>query len=249
VGPYHNPQETYVYYSLPFCSTKPVSQLEHRWDALGEVLEGNDLIYMGLDMAFRRPVWDHSKICSMKLDAETAAQFEYAVRNHYWYQLYLDDLPIWGMVGEVADTYVDDSGGETDGEALVYTHKKFSVSFNDARIIQVNLTSENPVTLSTGTQLDFTYSVEWKPTTTSFHRRFDRYLDYDFFEHQIHWFSVAARPELATGGHPHARAPLRTRRTTALADIQFLHDGHLPHGDRVAHFDAHAEEGLRKVRA
>lgn len=190
MGPYHNPQETYVYYSLPFCSTKPVSQLEHRWDALGEVLEGNDLIYMGLDMAFRRPVWDHSKICSMKLDAETAAQFEYAVRNHYWYQLYLDDLPIWGMVGEVADTYVDDSGGETDGEALVYTHKKFSVSFNDARIIQVNLTSENPVTLSTGTQLDFTYSVEWKPTTTSFHRRFDRYLDYDFFEHQIHWFSI-----------------------------------------------------------
>ena len=44
MGPYHNPQETYVYYSLPFCSTKPVSQLEHRWDALGEVLEGNDLI-------------------------------------------------------------------------------------------------------------------------------------------------------------------------------------------------------------
>ena len=48
----------------------------------------------------------------------------------------------------------------------------------------------HPVTLSTGTQLDFTYSVEWKPTTTSFHRRFDRYLDYDFFEHQIHWFSI-----------------------------------------------------------
>ena len=81
----------------------------------------------------------------------------------------------------------------------MYTHKKFSVSFNDARIIQVG-DFENPVTLSTGTQLDFTYSVEWKPTTTSFHRRFDRYLDYDFFEHQIHWFSVAARPNLRRAG-------------------------------------------------
>ena len=47
VGPYHNPQETYLYYSLPFCSTRPVDSLEHRWDGLGEVLEGNDLISSG----------------------------------------------------------------------------------------------------------------------------------------------------------------------------------------------------------
>ena len=49
----------------------------------------------------------------------------------------------------------------------------------------MNLTSENPVTLSAGTQLDFTYSVDWSLTSTPFHRRFDRYLDYDFFEHQV----------------------------------------------------------------
>ena len=49
----------------------------------------------------------------------------------------------------------------------------------------MNLTSENPVTLSAGTQLDFTYSLDWGTTTTPFHRRFDRYLDYDFFEHQV----------------------------------------------------------------
>ena len=67
VGPYHNPQETYVYYSLPFCSTKPVELLEHRYDALGEVLEGNDLISSGLRFRFQEPVNDHSKICSMKL--------------------------------------------------------------------------------------------------------------------------------------------------------------------------------------
>ena len=72
VGPYHNPQETYVYYSLPFCSTKPVDQLEHRWDGLGEVLEGNDLISSGLQFRFREPVSDHSKICTIKLDSESS---------------------------------------------------------------------------------------------------------------------------------------------------------------------------------
>ena len=54
-----------------------------------------------------------------------------------------------------------------------------------AQIIQVNLTSENPQPLVMGSQLEFTYSVRWAPTTISFARRFERYLDYNFFEHQV----------------------------------------------------------------
>lgn len=29
------------------------------------------------------------------------------VEHHYWYQLYLDDLPIWGMVGEAGEEHDD----------------------------------------------------------------------------------------------------------------------------------------------
>ena len=35
--------------------------------------------------------------------------------------------------------------------------------------------------------LKFTYSVEWTETTDSYATRFTRYLDLDFFQHQIHW--------------------------------------------------------------
>mmetsp|Transcript_21913 Transcript_21913/g.46431 ORF Transcript_21913/g.46431 Transcript_21913/m.46431 type:complete len:591 (+) Transcript_21913:196-1968(+) len=190
VGPYHNPQETYVYYSLPFCSSRPVDELEHRWDGLGEVLEGNDLISSGLKLRFREPVRQHTKVCQMKLDEESSSQLQYAVHNHYWYQWYIDDLPVWGMVGEVSLNDGESVEAEPNGEALVYTHKKFSISYNGNQIIQVNLTSENPVTLGEEAQLEFTYSVDWVPTELTFSRRFDRYLDYDFFEHQIHWFSI-----------------------------------------------------------
>lgn len=62
VGPYHNPQETYVYYSLPFCSTKPIDQLEHRWDGLGEVLEGNDLVNSGIPFRYREPTKEYTKV-------------------------------------------------------------------------------------------------------------------------------------------------------------------------------------------
>ena len=90
---------------------------------------------------------------------------------------------------------------------------------------QVNLTSENPVTLSAGTQLDFTYSVEWSATSTSFHRRFDRYLDYDFFEHQV---GVPTERSTAPGQRPvaHSSGPALLRRTDPLVlDLQLVHDG------------------------
>lgn len=37
----------------------------------------------------------------MTLTKESAAEFELAVDRQYWYELVLDDLPMWGMVGEV----------------------------------------------------------------------------------------------------------------------------------------------------
>lgn len=50
VGPYNNPQETYNYYSLPFC--QPSDNPAHKWGGLGEVLGGNELIDSQLDIKF-----------------------------------------------------------------------------------------------------------------------------------------------------------------------------------------------------
>ena len=69
---YVNPQETYGYYSLPVGSTRAVDSLEHRYDGLGEVLEGNDLISSGLRFRYTEP--ESSKICSVTLDSSTAAE-------------------------------------------------------------------------------------------------------------------------------------------------------------------------------
>lgn len=54
----------------------------------------------------------------------------------------------------------------------------------------MNLTSENPVSIDVGRKIQFTYSVNWVESSKPFQSRFDRYLEYDFFEHRIHWFSV-----------------------------------------------------------
>ena len=52
VGPYHNRQETYTYFSLPFCKG-PKQEISHYHETLGEALQGVELEFSGLEIAFK----------------------------------------------------------------------------------------------------------------------------------------------------------------------------------------------------
>lgn len=92
---------------------------------------------------------------------------------------------MWGMIGK---TLRDEAHGRM--EQHIFTHRTISVAYNGDRIVEANLTSENPVPIEEGKALHFTYSVKWHSSDKQFADRFNRYLDYNFFEHRIHWFSV-----------------------------------------------------------
>lgn len=71
------------------------------------------------------------------------------------------------------------------------------------QIIQVNLTTDGPVLVAPNATLTFKYSVAWQPTRTPFTRRFERYLDYTFFEHKVgtgpqgrSWHTISPRRPL-----------------------------------------------------
>ncbi|KAK5837217.1 hypothetical protein PVK06_013027 [Gossypium arboreum] len=176
VGPYNNPQETYNYYSLPFCH--PGTNPAHKWGGLGEVLGGNELIDSQIDIKFQKNV-DKSTICQLELDEVKVRQFKDAIENSYWFEFFM------GFVGELHPDKNSDNG-----KHVLYTHKNIVIKYNKDQIIHVNLTQESPKPLEAGRVLDMTYSVKWLQTNVTFARRFDVYLDYPFFEHQIHWFSV-----------------------------------------------------------
>ncbi|KAH1030747.1 hypothetical protein J1N35_042921 [Gossypium stocksii] len=182
VGPYNNPQETYNYYSLPFCH--PGTNPAHKWGGLGEVLGGNELIDSQIDIKFQKNV-EKSTICQLELDEAKVREFKDAIENSYWFEFFMDDLPLWGFVGELHPDRNSDNG-----KHVLYTHKNIIIKYNKDQIIHVNLTQESPKPLEAGRIFDLTYSIKWIPTNVTFARRFDVYLDYPFFEHQIHWFSV-----------------------------------------------------------
>ena len=64
---------------------------------LGEILEGNDLQNSDIPVKFRENV-EHAVVCTMTVDDQSAQLLAYAVSNHYWYQMFVDELPVWGMV-------------------------------------------------------------------------------------------------------------------------------------------------------
>ena len=126
-------------------------------------------------------------MCTKQITAQDSEAFKEAIKRHYWYQLFLDDLPIWGMVGE-SELATDSKSASS---IYIYTHQVFTISYNKDRVIEVNMTTENPVLLSNKPEdINFIYSVNWVQTNKSFKKRFEKYLENDFFEHQIHWFSV-----------------------------------------------------------
>lgn len=179
IGPYHNRQETYEYYSLPFCKGEKKA-ISHYHETLGEALQGVELEFSGLDIQFKKDT-PLTRYCSVTLNEQDFNAFKYALKNRYWYQMYVDDLPIWGIVGEA---------GEQDDDLYIWTHKKFEIGYNEDQIVEVNLISEHKVKLTKGGELPFTYEVKWKQSTTPFHDRYDKYLDPGFFQHRIHWFSI-----------------------------------------------------------
>jgi len=177
VGPYHNRQETYSYFSLPFCHGPKVT-ISHYHETLGEALQGTELEHSGLNVEFRTNV-PKTEYCQVNLDETTLKSFMYAVKNHYWYQMYVDDLPVWGIVGD-----------NEAGVMHLWTHKKLEIGYNGKSIVDVNLTSDGKVELKKDAKIHFTFEVVWKESDVPFVDRFDKYLDPNFFQHRIHWFSI-----------------------------------------------------------
>ena len=152
IGPFHNPTEIYAYYDLPYCHPDHGIERRKRPAGIGEILEGYELRNSGLKMHFAQDI-KNEEVCEMTLDKKSADRFISAVNQQYWYELVIDDLPMWGMVGE---SLMGDSGTP---EKHIFTHRTVSITYNKNQIIEVNLTSELPVSIEEGKLLQVSYIV------------------------------------------------------------------------------------------
>ncbi|XP_066396442.1 transmembrane 9 superfamily member 2-like [Miscanthus floridulus] len=189
VGPFHNPSETYRYFDLPFCSPEKVRE---KSEALGEVLNGDRLVDAPYKLDFRFEV-ESKAVCSKKLTVEDVVKFRNAVAKDYYFQMYYDDLPLWGFIGKV------EKGGKADPSEwkyYLYRHIIFDILYNNDRVIEINVHTDQSalvdLTEDKETNVEFLYSVKWKETPTPFEKRMEKYSSSSNMPHhlEVHWFSI-----------------------------------------------------------
>lgn len=200
-GPFANPAETYQYYDLPFCRLGgDDSELKHKREGLGEVVDGNRQIHTPYDLSFRVDR-EHTVLCTKELTQKEVQKFRKAVMRNYYYNMFYDDLPIWGFVGKVEN--VKKPGGLLDTQYYLFTHVHFDIMYNEDRIIEINVRADpkqtvdiSPLVASRveGQQVpaEFTYSVKWKETNIPYAERMNKYRKEQFLPKnlEIHWFSI-----------------------------------------------------------
>ena len=191
VGPYNNPQETFNYFTLPFCK-QGREHIQRKFGSLGNVLMGNELVKSNLHHFKFLEDMPKTSYCEQVLTKQDVEKMIDVIDQNYWFEFYVDDLPIWGFIGKPTKASSDQGQGQQE-TASMYTHQKFVIGHNGDRIIHVHLTMMDPVLLDATRdeqRMTFTYEVTYEDTTNSFHRRYEQYLDFNFFQHKIHWFSV-----------------------------------------------------------
>ncbi|KAF3792921.1 Transmembrane 9 superfamily member 2 [Nymphaea thermarum] len=189
VGPFHNPSETYRYYDLPFCIPEHVTEKK---EYLGEVLNGDRLVDAPYQLDFRVDK-ESEVLCKKTLSKEDVAKFKDAVLKDYYFQMYYDDLPIWGFIGRVEK---DDKTDPGEFRYLLYKHIHFDISYNQDHVIEINVQTDPNLAIDISEEkeieTEFLYSVKWKETEIPFDRRMDKFSHSSSTpQHlEIHWFSI-----------------------------------------------------------
>ncbi|XP_039173987.1 transmembrane 9 superfamily member 4 [Eucalyptus grandis] len=77
--------------------------LDEKQETLGEILNGDRLVTAPYEVKFLQGK-DQEVACAKKLTSEEVSQIQAAIKQFYIFQMYCDDLPIWGYKGKVEES-------------------------------------------------------------------------------------------------------------------------------------------------
>merc|ERR1719478_1349986 len=147
VGPYGNPSEQYEYYTLPFCAPKEEERKPHH---LGEILVGDRMMKTLYVLPFLIS-FEKRTLCSYTLKSKEIEMFQKAIDEDYYFEMFYDDLPVHGFIGEKTTEVVN---GANVTMYSLYTHYIFTIGHNGEQVLEIQW-GHDPQS-----NLDITDSVE-----------------------------------------------------------------------------------------
>lgn len=175
------------------CFTFFVEPVIEKQETLGEVLNGDRLMSSLYDLKFKEDK-THAVLCHKRLTSSDIARFRDTIAQDFYFQMYYDDLPLWGFVGKVERDY-SGHGGEENAKYYLFNHLNFNVLYNADEVIAIQSLSDPSymVDISENAEIDvrFTYSVSWNLTSERSETRMDKYSQASLhpISKKIHYFS------------------------------------------------------------
>lgn len=132
-------------------------------------------------------------LCEKKLNPNDVATFRNAITNDFYFQMYYDDLPLWGFIGKIGDDWTFTN---KKPKYYLFKHVRFDALYNENQVIEIHALGDpnHVVDITNDDEINvrFTYSVFWNATSARFVNRMERYSRASFLptHMQIHWFSI-----------------------------------------------------------
>lgn len=143
--------------------------------SLRETLNGDRLVSAPYKLEFLVEK-DSQVLCRKNLTREEVSLFRSVIAKDYYYQMYFDDLPIWGFIGR---TMQQEGSDINEYRYFIMNNIQFEILYSEDRVIEVHVQTDtndvSDVTKNMEVDIEFIYSVKWKETNALFEKRMEKY--------------------------------------------------------------------------
>lgn len=134
-------EEESVYISSTTFRDPRIGAVRHKL-RMGESLVGDRRESSPYDVTFRDSV-DWRLLCKKELDEEDLKKLKKAIHNNYFFEMFVEDLPMWGYIGDVSDEDVIMEEFEGDsGRTFLFPHLHFILGYNNDQIVAARVTTD-----------------------------------------------------------------------------------------------------------
>lgn len=125
--------------------------VRHR-QRLGESIVGDRRETSPYEVTFGDSV-DWRLLCKTTLHDVSLERFKTAIQNNYFFEMFVEDLPMWGYIGDVAEDDLIMNEVEGNGKVYLFPHLHFYLGYNKNRIVSAKVTTDVSIFLLDRTRL------------------------------------------------------------------------------------------------
>lgn len=119
--------------------TKRIGKQKHK-QSFGQSIVGDRRETSPYEVSFSDSV-EWRLLCKKLLAKEDLEKLKDAIHNNYFFEMFVEDLPMWGYIGDTADE--DIIVGEVEGsKTYLFTHLHFYLGHNNNQIVSAKVTTD-----------------------------------------------------------------------------------------------------------